>query len=119
MKTALALRWTARALSLALVALVLTLAMGEGPPPMFSATMVALQCWLLVLTLAGMLAAWKYELGGALAGLAGIGGFYLADFAASGFRRLPGGWVFPMMALIPTLFFLAWWRQRSLRQAQA
>src|SRR5579871_1802396 len=114
MKIELTLRWVARSLSIALAALIAVLAIGEGLPPLFTVNIAALESWLLLLALVGLLAAWRCELWGAIAGLVGIGGFCFTDFAASGFRRFPGGWIFPMLALIPLIFLSAWWRHRAM-----
>lgn len=114
MKSAAIFRWTGRCLSAGLIGLFMVFFVGEGPPPMFQLSDEALEFWLLVLTLAGLGVAWRYELAGALLALAGIGGFYLADFLKSG--NFPRGWVFPMFALTPCLFLVAWgWRRAQER----
>lgn len=119
MKIELTLRSVARSLSIALATLIVILAVGEGLPPLFTMSVAALESWLLLLALVGLLAAWRSELWGGIAGLVGIGGFYFTDFAASGFRRFPGGWIFPILALVPVIFLSAWWRHRAMNQKKA
>ena len=113
MKIAIALRWVARGLSLTLAGLLVLLAVGEGGPPLFALSVAALESWFLLLAVLGSLAAWRYELGGGMTGLVAVAAFYFTDFAASGYRHFPGGWVFPALALTPLIFLLAWWRGRS------
>jgi hypothetical protein len=113
MKVALTLRWVARGLSLALAGLLILLAVGEGGPPLFARSVAALETWFLLLAVFSSLAAWRYELGGGIAGLAAVAAFYFTDFAASSFRHWPGGWVFPTLAVVPLLYLLAWWRGRA------
>jgi len=114
MKIELALRWIARCLSIALTTFIVILAIGEGLPPLFTLSVVALESWSLLLTLVGLVAAWRYELWGGIASLIGIGCFYFTDFAASDFRHLPGGWIFPTLALIPVVYLFAWWRHQAM-----
>lgn len=113
MKTELTLRWVARILSLFFAGLYAVFVIGEGLPPLFSPSMAALQSWFLVLTFLALLAGWRYELWGGIVGLCGIAGFYFTNFVASGFRQFPGGWVFPMIAIIPACYLMAqWWRSK-------
>ncbi len=102
-----AIRWTARLLSLALCALIVAIAIGVGPPPVLPFTDASLSLGLLSACLVGLLAAWKYEAAGAALALASIAGFYAHDYYASGFHRMPGGWVFPLLVATPLLYFAA------------
>jgi hypothetical protein len=101
------LRWIARLSSLALVTLFVAIAIGEGPPPLWPLSIHTLLFCLLVLCLAGLLVAWRWELVGGLIALAGIVGFYLVHFANTGFGHFPGGWVFPSMFVTGVLFVVA------------
>ncbi len=109
MKIAATFRWLARGLSIVLAGLLFVFMVGEGPPPLFDLSVVSLESWLLLLAVLGCLAAWRYELAGAIISLLAIAGFYLTDFAASG--HFPRGWIFPALALIPLMYLLAWWRR--------
>jgi hypothetical protein len=109
MKIAITIRWSARAISAALATLFIVLFVGEGPPPMFEFSLTALESWLTLMIFSGFIATWRYELWGGVVSLGAMAGFYLADFAASGFRHWPRGWMFPTLALVPMLFLLAWW----------
>jgi len=118
MKLEVTLRWLARCLSIALVALVIILAIGEGLPPLFGFSVEVIESWLLVLAVVGLLAAWRCEFWGAIASLVGLVGFYFTNFAASGFQRLPRYWLIPTLTVIPALFLMAWWRHRKTHQGQ-
>jgi hypothetical protein len=107
------LRWIARLLSVALVVLFCIFLIGEGPPPFFPLTLQTIASLLLLLALAGLLIALRAEALGGILGLAGSAGFYLTDFAASGFHQLPGGWIFPLLLIAPMLHLLVWWRRRT------
>lgn len=104
------LRWTARLLSVVLVALFCVFFLGEGHPPFFALSVQTMESSFLMLSLMGLLVAWRYEVFGGMLGMAGCVGFYLTDFAASGYHRLPGGWVFPLLFITPVLYLLAWRR---------
>ena len=101
------LRWTARALSAGLVALFVVLVIGEGPPPFWPLSLHTLLAALLVACHAGLLIAWRWELVGGLLAMSCMAGFYLVDFANSGFERFPGGWVFPSLFFTGLLFVVA------------
>ena len=79
------LRWSARLLSVALIALFCVFLVGDGIPP-FSALSIRTMSlgFLLLVSLAGLLIAFRAEALGGMMGLAGAAGFYLADFIASG-----------------------------------
>lgn len=113
MKTALLFRWTARFLSLALATLLLFLAAGTGLPPLVRLSVQSLLSWCLFLTILGSLAAWRWEVLGASIAIGAIVAFYLIDFTASDFKHLPGGWVFPLLILVPACYLFAWWRTPS------
>lgn len=107
------LRWIARSLSAALLGLFCMFWVGEGPPPIFPPCFLTFEVGLLVLCLAGLVVAFRAELLGGTLGLAGSAGFYLANFAASGFHRFPGGWVFPLLLITPMLYLVVWWGRRT------
>jgi hypothetical protein len=113
MTIALIIRWAARCLSAALVGLFIVFFVGEGPPPLFEFSRDALMSWLLLLTVLGFMAAWRYEFWGGIIGLAAIADFYLTDYVAGDFRHWPRGWLFPGLMIVPLLFLLAWWLRRS------
>lgn len=107
-----AARWSARLLTVGLNVLLVFFLIGEGFPSLWGASLqVVVLSMLLLLCWAGLLIAlWCEALGGWLA-LAGSAGFYLADFAASGFRRFPGGPVFPLLLITPLLYLFVSWRR--------
>lgn len=107
------LRWTARLLGMVLLAIFCAFFLGEGHPPFLPLSVATMESYLLMLSLAGLLVALRYEALGGMLGMAGCIGFYLADFAASGCHRLPGGWVFPLLFVTPALYLLTWWRERT------
>jgi hypothetical protein len=103
-------RWTARIVSLLLVLMVLTILVGEGPPRPASWT------WTLIgqfaafgVVLAGLLAAWRWELAGAMAALIGLGVFEGIEFAV---RRGFAFGAFPWFAVPAVLYLLASWSGR-------
>lgn len=99
----LALRWSARALGAALVALIVVFVMGEGiaHPPTGPWT-VWVQLIAMLITCIALLAAWRWEIPGGAAAVGAMLLFYGVELAGSG--RLPGGWVFPTMFLPGLLF---------------
>lgn len=95
-------RWVARAMSLAMVALMLVFVIGEGTPnpmdlvPEERGVFFALA----IMTLAGLLA-WRFELIGGLIILAGFGMY----------RYFEGGWPEGYFAIFPLagcLYLIAW-----------
>jgi hypothetical protein len=107
MSAASTIRWMARLLSIALIFLFAAVLIDEGPPPILPLSMQTLSAALLMLCLAGLLLAWRWEGAGAALALAGSVGFYLNDFIQSGFQRFPGGWVFPLLLLTPLMYLAA------------
>ncbi len=97
-----ALRWTARLLSLALVAVVLLLALGEDfDPRRLSAAETAMAAGL-TLACAGLLAGWRRPRAGGAATLAGLALFVGAGVVARG--RPPGSWLPAAKAAAAALF---------------
>ena len=115
MKYASFLRWTARSLSVGLAALFAAIAVGEGPAPLLHLSWSTPSFCLLLLSLVGLLVAWRKEAFGATLAISGSVGFYVYDFVSSGFERFPGGWVFPLLILTPVLYLIAWTAQRTAR----
>ena len=99
-------RVLAKVTSAGLLALVGAITVGEGLPSPASLTRTeAAQFLLFGGVCAGMALGWKRErLGGAIS-LASLAGFYGVEIAVNG--KLPGGWVFPVLALPGVLFLLA------------
>ena len=65
-------RWTARLLGCALIALVTLIAIGEGMPnPLSQSLLVQMGFLAMLLLMAGMVAAWRWELTGAAISLTG------------------------------------------------
>jgi hypothetical protein len=94
----LVVRWTARLLAAAMVALVLTLMIGEGGfNPRLLRPLEALQMALFVLACTAMLIAWQWELWGGLLSLAAMIGFMAVELAVNG--ALPRGATFYLMLL--------------------
>jgi len=103
-------RLSARIIGLFLVGLILLLAIGhaiggELNPAQFSLK-ISLMMVALLVSLAGMLLLWRWELLGAVTSVAGILCFYTMNYAASG--QLPVGWVFPLY-YVPGLLSLFCW----------
>jgi hypothetical protein len=97
------LQWVARVTGLALLVLVLAIAIGEGGPPMPlpKPPAVAAQLLLMLVMTLGLIVAWRWELAGAIATLAGFVGFNIVQVAGS--RRVAGG-VFPLFAVAAALY---------------
>jgi hypothetical protein len=109
MSVADACRWLGRLLAVASALFVLAFARGEpSTARALSAREVVLLC-LLVLALAGNLAAWRWELAGAAIALISTLGFAGVELAHRG--RLPGPWIFGVMAL-PAVFYTCSWLLR-------
>jgi hypothetical protein len=92
--------WAACLFGAGLVLLFAVFWIGQGPPP------VSLGSTALVVMLIGFLIGWWNDLVGGLVSLAGIGGFYVWNYAEAG--GFPGGWVFPMCFLPGALLLVAW-----------
>ncbi|MGO9200680.1 MAG: hypothetical protein ACLQM8_09090 [Limisphaerales bacterium] len=108
------LRWAARLSALALAGLVLLMAVGEGfnpfklKPSELALSVPFWACWL------GLCLGCRWEGLGGLLAVGGVAGFYLVDFAVTGFRQFPRGWAFPALAIPGVLFLLSWfWRRRA------
>ena len=104
MQTIFVMRWAARALSLGLAALFVAFAIGEGLPPLTPLSLQSLSFGFLALCVVGLLVAWRFEVVGAALALVGGAAFFLNDFALSGFRSFPSGWVFPLLLAAPLLY---------------
>jgi hypothetical protein len=97
-------RWTARVVSLLLVLMVLTILVGEGFHPVGVTGTQAAQFAAFAVVLAGLLAAWRWELAGALAALIGLTSFEGLEFSARGGFAYGA---FPWFAVPALLYLLA------------
>lgn len=104
-------RWTARTLTVGLIVLFAAFGLGEGLPPLWPMSWHTVSATLLLVSLVGLMFAFRWELAGGLAALVGAVGFYGVDFAVSGFRGFPSGWVFPLLLVTPLLFLRSWQRR--------
>lgn len=112
------IRWIARVMGFCVVGLVVVFFIGEGGfNPLRATRHESLQMLSVLLTCAGLLAAWRWELFGGGLAVGGMLLFYVLDFAAQG--HFPRGWVFGAIGLNGMLFILAWlistrsWREAS------
>jgi hypothetical protein len=106
------LRWTARLLAGALVALVAAIFVGEGFNPLHLKPVEAVQMTFFFTTCAGLVIAWKWPvLGGALAA-AGMLCFVAVESVVTG--APPRGLVFYLMLLTGLLFLLSAFVRRRL-----
>ena len=98
------LRWSARLASLLVLATLVALTLGTR---IEVASLQPVE-WILMLFLlwtgVGMILGWRWEIRGGSLSLAGVVGFHLIEWGASG--NPPRGWAFPTLAL-PGLLFLA------------
>jgi hypothetical protein len=113
----LALRWTARLSSAAIVAVVALFYVGEGG---FAVARPSPQEWVLLALFSasclGLVAAWRWELIGGVLNIGGMGLFYLVHcFVSGGFPR---GWAFAVIAMPGVLFLAYWWRTRPKMRGQ-
>lgn len=97
------LGWVARLSGLALVLLVAAIAVGDGRPPnpFRQPTPVAIELWLMLVMIIGLIAAWRWELTAAAVTLAAVAGFNLVELVVN--RKLAGG-AFPLFAIPPILY---------------
>jgi hypothetical protein len=96
--------WTARLTGLALFLLVVATAAGEGPPPSpFTVPFpVAIQFVLMGVMTVGLVVAWQWEVGGAMATLAALLAFNVVELAVN---QRPAAGAFPLFA-VPALLYL-------------
>jgi hypothetical protein len=100
------LQWSGRFGATLLVLLVLAIAIGEGaaghfPDPLKQPWPVRIELLLLLpVMLAGLLAAWRWELAGAAAALAALIAFNAVELNVN---HKPAGGAFPLFALPPLL----------------
>jgi hypothetical protein len=104
-------RWTARIVSVLLVLMVLAFLVGDGVPAVRGLAWTQLcQFAAFAVVLAGLLAAWRWELAGATAALIGLGVFEAIEFAV---RRGFAFGAFPWFAVPAVLYLLASWLERA------
>ncbi len=97
-----ACRWTARILGTLLVVLIFAIAVGEGMPNPFTQPLdVRIGFLALALTVAGILAGWRWEFSG---GILSLGGWLLFIVSVVSLKRL--NWFLLLLAL-PGILYLA------------
>jgi hypothetical protein len=100
------IRWIARVMGVCVVGLVVVFFIGEGGfNPLRATRHESLQMLSVMITCAGLVAAWRWELFGGAMAVGGMLLFYALDFAANG--HFPRGWVFGAIGLNGLLFILA------------
>jgi hypothetical protein len=100
-----ALRAAGRVTGLAMLMLVVALVVGQGLPDLLTLpTPVALEFALLLVMIAGIVAAWRWERAGSLATLAAVAGFNVVELATN---RRPAGPAFLLFAIPAALHLLA------------
>jgi len=109
MDTTVILRWTARILSLEMLAGFVAFLFGAGLSPILDFTTVTLAAALVALNLAGLIFAWRNEPLGAIIALAGALGVYVKECVPGQFRQFPGSWEAALLIVAPLLFLGAWW----------
>lgn len=98
------LRWAARITGLLLVGLVITFAVGEGPPNVFRQPLpVTVEFIGMGLMLAGFLIGWRWEAMGGATSIAGFAIFAATELIVN--RHLPGFAI--CLFVVPGLLFLA------------
>jgi acyl-[acyl-carrier-protein]-phospholipid O-acyltransferase/long-chain-fatty-acid--[acyl-carrier-protein] ligase len=103
---AILIRWLARILGLAGLALVLVFMIGEGFNPFrFTARELALCACFPLAWMIGLLLAWRRELAGGLLTVGSILSFHAVHFATTG--GMPRGWAFAVLAIPGCLFLVA------------
>jgi len=101
-------RWTARLVSVALLALLVAFAVGEGlPNPLGQPIVVNLLSVAMLTMMVGLIIAWKWE---GVGGLLILGGFGFFAAVNHGIRL---NVVFGPMVVTGLLFLLCWWRTRK------
>ena len=95
--------WSARLTGLALFLLVVATAAGEGPPNPFTMPVpVAIEFVLIGVMTVGLVVAWQWEVGGAMATLAALLAFDVVELVVN---QKPAGGAFPLFA-VPALLYL-------------
>jgi hypothetical protein len=100
----LGVRWTARLLAAALLAVILLIFIGEGFNPFRLTKTEAIQMTFFFSTCIGMAIAWRWPLIGGAISTAGILLFFAVEFALTGW--FPQGLFFYLM-LLPGILFLS------------
>ena len=106
----LAVRWTARAWSVATIGIVLLLCAGEGLYPAGPAEFVGLLLYPGGICAGMILAWWKEGLGGSIT-VGSLLAFYVLHTATAG--SLPRGWAWIVLAVPGFLFLWSWKRSRK------
>ena len=105
-KADIVLRWAARILGIPIIGVAVLFAVGEGAGLGDLDAVTGSMMATLLVSLAGMLVLWRWELVGGIVVLTGMGGFYAIEYVASG--HLPTDWVFPVF-FAPGVLALASW----------
>ena len=107
------IHWAARIYGALLTALVLTIAIGEGPPNPFTQPLpVAIELFGMLAMLIGCIVEWKWQGLGAILVITGIMTFHVIE------KRLWLMGAFPLFDLAGILFLFCWWLGRSLRNRE-
>ena len=104
-RSQLILRWSARATSVLVLGFIAAFLLGSGLDTGSLQPREWALLGLLAGTCLGLVLAWRWEGWGGALSLVCLGGFHLAEWAATG--RWPGGWAFPVLALPGVLFIAA------------
>jgi hypothetical protein len=99
------LRWTARLLAAALVALVLVIFVGEGFNPLNLKPTETIQMTFFLTTCVGMVLVWRWPVLGGVLAMAGILCFFVGEVILTG--GFPKGLVFYLMLLTGLLLLLS------------
>lgn len=101
------IRWIAGIYGGLLAALILTIAVGEGPPNPFTQPLpVAIELFGMLAILSGCIIEWKWQGIGAVLVIAGIMTFHVIE------KKLWLMGIFPFFDLAGVLFLLSWWLGR-------
>lgn len=107
-----AFQWAGRILGVAVVAFVLLFAVGEGFELGRLSLVECISAAVLLIACLGMVATWKWQLGGGITSVSAMAAFYLIHFLQSG--RWGMGWVFPLFFLPGVLALVSVYLRRRL-----
>lgn len=108
------IRWVARIFGGLLAVLVLTIAIGEGPPNPFTQPLpVAIELFGMLAMWVGCIVGWKWQGVGALLTIGGIMIFHVIE------KRLWLMGAFPLFDLAGVLYLICWWLAKHQRVGEA